>query len=127
MTLSATQKVFLTRHLGVLPLSEMPPPIPDPDRSRWDKEVESARQTLSALSTKIRSQSDADCDAVAQYVENVCNRLAAALASPKAIDKMEKYLSSKAIDIVEAKNQFGIDVNLRRPLLAELSKMKAMY
>ena len=125
MSLTSEQSKFLARHMNFLAPSERPPRIEAPDMTGWYKEVEAACEQLSVLSQSLRGLGDDNCNAVARYVEIVSARLSGPLSSPKALGKMENYLSSKALDIVEADNQFGVKINIRSRLLQELKNMTA--
>jgi len=81
--------------------------------------------SLKELENKISAMADPEGDAAIVLVKSIQANLTANPVTPRQIAELESYLKTDAvIKDAEAENGFGITIDISKPLLAALAKLK---
>jgi hypothetical protein len=92
----------------------------------WSSARTAALAQLLALEKAIRGMADPEGDAAIILVKAIQANLTAKPATRQAVAELERYLQTDdIIDEAQGPNGFGLEVKLREPLLAALTKLRA--
>lgn len=120
-----TETVWVTRVLGVPAAGSGARGTSDP-RQGWRDARETAVRTLSTLEAGMRKSPHPLRDRAIIIVRAVRANLTAEPDSIQKVAELENYLMNDAVvAAVETPNVLGIDVVIRKPLLAALGALRA--
>jgi hypothetical protein len=107
----------------LLPSTETPKT--DGALAGWQAAREKAVGELKAVATAVAATKDPDAPKVIVELQSIIKNLTSAPTTPQQVAEMEKYLADDVITAVEeVPPEYG-KLNIRKPLLAALAKMKA--
>lgn len=127
MAVNATQSEWIGRVLGVVDATASPT-VPGPGLAVWQREREAAIGRLKELSAAIAASGDVEARDAIVLVQAIVKNLAAKPDGPRAVAELERWLRTDDIlDDAEAPNPFGIELNVRAPLLGALAQLGADF
>lgn len=92
----------------------------------WQAARNQAIAPLKQLIAEIQAMADADGDAAISLVEDIQAKLNVSPATLEQAAAFERYLKTDtAITDAESPNGFGVTINIRKPLLEALTKLKS--
>jgi hypothetical protein len=101
---------------------------PLPGLLAWQEEREAAIGRLRQLSAAINSTGDSEARDAIILVQAIIKNLTAKPDTPQAVKELENWLNTDDIlEDAEAPNPFGIELNVRAPLLGALAKLRADF
>jgi hypothetical protein len=121
------QMKWVQRVLGVTVSASATLPSGDAMRA-WQSARAAAVASLRALSVEIVKSEDPEARDAIVLVQAIIKNLTPEPASAQAVVELERYISTdEIIDDAEYPNPFGIDVQLRAPLLPVLATLRQHY
>lgn len=129
MSVTTKQLDFLVSFCGVKPGEALRSnAVSEIDLTGWNAAFDKAVRPLKDLIARLDGLNDADAAVASGFVQKVLLKLSRMPTSRANADKLEKYIgSSRSVDIVQMPNQFGILVDLKSPLLKELSALRSVF
>lgn len=108
------------------PVASPDPALLDQALAAWTQARTAVLAQLLALEKAIRGMKDPEGDAAIILVKAIQANLTARPDSRQAVAELERYISTDdIIDEAQGPNGFGLTVEIRTPLLAALSKVRA--
>lgn len=127
MAVSSAQSEWIARVLGAGG-AEAPAVVPGKGLAVWQREREAAISRLKQLSAAIAASGDVEARDAIVLVQAIVKNLAPKPDGPRAVAELERWLRTDDIlDDAEAPNPFGIELNVRAPLLGALAQLGADF
>lgn len=125
MAASAAQQEWIAR---VLDVGGRAKGAPGAGLAVWQKEREAAIGRLRQLAAAIGGTGDAEARDAIVLVQAIIKNLTAKPDGPQAVAELERWLRTDDIlEDAEAPNPFGIELDVRAPLLGALAQLRADF
>lgn len=127
MAATDEQRQWVSRVLGVESAAGKPGPAGD-GLAVWQRERAGAIERLRKLGSAIGNSGDPEAREALILLQGIIKNLTMKPDSPKAVTEIEHWLQTDDIfEDVESPNPFGIELNVRAPLLEALGHLRAEF